>query len=137
VKTVAKEKYFGRLVNVNDDSLLIDSDERRFPFGRATRRRTVRRAEVKEVRRRARLASMLVTGGIGAGVGAAIGGAIEASSKSNEDRGVALTVLTLLGFLIGTGIGRHTNIVKGKLVYVAAPTGPVSPVSKPSADQQR
>jgi len=119
VKTVGRDKYSGRLVNVTADSLAMDSDERGFP-GRVTRRRTVRRAEVREVRLRRQGASMLAGGAIGGGAGAAIGGAIEASAKSGEDRGVVLVVLTGLGFALGVLIGRHANIVKGRRVYVAA-----------------
>lgn len=119
VKTVAKDKYSGRLVNVTTDSLAMDSDERGFP-GRVTRRRTLRKAEVREVRLRRQGASMLAGGAIGGGAGAAIGGAIEASAKSGEDRGVALAVVTGLGFALGALIGRHANIVKGRRIYVAA-----------------
>lgn len=134
VKTVAREKYLGRLVNVTADSLVINSDERGFP-GRVTRRRTLRRAEVKEVRLRRRGASILLGGVIGAAGGAAIGGAIEASAKSGEDRGVALVVLTGLGFGLGALIGRHVNIVKGKRVYLAASAVPSSPDAQMPEDE--
>jgi hypothetical protein len=133
VKTVASGKYFGRLVNVTPDSLSINSDERGFP-GRVTRRRDIRRAEVQEVRLRRQAASMLAGGAIGGAAGAAIGGAIEASAKSGEDRGVALVVLTGLGFALGALIGRHANIVKGRRVYVAASAVPAAPGAESGED---
>jgi hypothetical protein len=134
VKTVAREKYFGRLVDVTADSLSINSDERGFP-GRVTRRRAIRRAEVKEVRLRRQGASILVGGAMGAGVGAGIGGAIEASAKSGEDRGVALVVLTGLGLGLGALIGLHANILSGKRVYVAASAVPGSPGAETVEDE--
>jgi hypothetical protein len=124
VKTVSGEKYVGDLINGTADLLVISSDERSFP-GRVRRRRRFRREEVREVRLWARTASLLVGGAIGGGIGAGIGGAIEASAKSNEDRGIALFVLTMLGFALGALIGRHSHIVKGKLVYLAPSGGPV------------
>ena len=42
---------------------------------------------------------------IGAAAGGAIGGAIEAGNKSNEDKNVALVVLTLLGAGLGGLVG--------------------------------
>jgi hypothetical protein len=134
VKTVAGEKYFGRLVTVTADSLSIDSDERSFP-GRITRRRALNRAEVREVRLRRQGASILAGGAIGGGAGAAIGGAIEASAKSGEDRGLALAVLTGLGFALGALIGRHANIVKGRRVYVAASPAPAVSGGHPAGDE--
>ena len=134
VKTVAREKYLGSLINVTADSLSMNSDERGFP-GRVTRRRSIRRAEVKEVRLRRRGASILLGGVIGAGAGAAIGGAIEASSRSNEDRGVALAVLIGLGLGLGALIGRHVNLVKGRRVYVAASAVPGTPAAQTPEDE--
>jgi hypothetical protein len=134
VKTVASEKYFGRLVNVTGDSLSIDSDERAFP-GRVTRRRAIRRVEVREVHLRRQGASILAGGAIGGGAGATIGGVIEASAKSGEDRGVALVVLTGLGFALGALIGRHANIAKGKRIYVAPSSLPASPGPDTAEDE--
>ena len=134
VKTVAREKYMGSLINATADSLSMNSDERGFP-GRVTRRRSITRGEVKEVHLRRRGASILLGGAIGAGLGAAIGSAIEASARSGGDRGVALTVLTGLGFGLGALIGRHVNIVKGRRVYVAASAVPSTPAAQTPEDE--
>lgn len=128
VKTVAGESYIGYVVHADADSLMMDTDERGSPGrpGRVQRRRQIRREEVRLVRMWARAASMLLSTGIGAGIGAGIGGAIEASSKSNEDRGLALAVLIVLGSALGFLMGRHSRIVKGRLVY-AAPSSHSTP----------
>ena len=118
VETMAGTRYHGEFVTATADSIALDSDERGFP-GRAIRRRDVPRGEVRQVRRLRRGASALAGAGIGAAAGAGIGLAIDLSARSNEDRGLATAVFTLLGALLGWAVGRHTTVVKGERIYVA------------------
>ncbi len=118
VRTVGGENYHGRVLDVAVESVAIESDERGRP-GRVTRRRELSKETVREVRLLHRGASTLAGAGIGAAVGAGIGLAIDLSAKSNEDRGLATSVFTLLGGALGAGIGRHMTIVKGKVIYRA------------------
>jgi hypothetical protein len=117
VETKNGEKCHGGLVNVTPEFLTINSDERGFP-GRVTRRRELRREDIREVRFLAPMASLLSGAAIGAGVGAGIGAAVESTAKSNEDRGLLTGVLAILGLLIGAGIAHHYPFIKGKLIYV-------------------
>jgi hypothetical protein len=117
VKTKRGEKYHGELVNVAEESLTINSDERGFP-GRVTRSRELRREDIQEVRLLAPMTSVLAGAAIGAGVGAGIGAGLESRAKSNEDRGLLTGVLATLGLVIGGGIAHHYPFVKGKRIYV-------------------
>jgi hypothetical protein len=117
VRTTRGGKYHGELVNVTSESLTINSDERGFP-GRITRRRELRREDIREVRFLAPMASVLAGAAIGAGVGAGIGAGVESAAKSSEDRGLLTGVLAILGLVIGAGIAHHYPFVKGKLIYV-------------------
>jgi hypothetical protein len=118
VKTKARASYHGDLIGSNGESLILDSDERGFP-GRTRRRRDLRRDDVLEVRRFSSGLSGLAGMGIGAAAGASIGLAIDLSARSNEDKGLATAILTLLGGLLGWAVGRHTSLVKGEVVYRA------------------
>jgi hypothetical protein len=115
VRTMAGEKYHGELVAVTDEKLSLNSDERGAP-GRTMVLREVARADVKEVRLSAAGALMLVAAAIGGAAGAGIGAAVDASSKSNEDRGLATAVLGLLGAALGLVVSHHNPIIKGKMV---------------------
>lgn len=119
LRTKSGARYSGRLLRVTWDALALESDERGHP-GRIRMRRDLTASEVREVRLLHRGASMLAGAGIGAAAGAGIGLAIDLSARSNEDRGLATAVFTLLGAALGAGIGRHVTIFKGKIVYLAS-----------------
>jgi hypothetical protein len=92
------------------DGLSVDSDERARP-GRITRKRDVMRDEIREVRRLQKLQSALAGSAIGGGVGAAIGVSVDSAARSNEDQGLATTVFTLLGAVLGWMTTRHTPLI--------------------------
>lgn len=116
--TRAGERFHGGLVRATEDSVSIDSDERAFP-GRRKRLRDVPRSDVREIRRYRPGASTLAVTGIGAGVGAGLGAGIDAAARSNEDRGLATALFTVLGGALGWAIGRHSTLIKGERIYVA------------------
>jgi hypothetical protein len=116
--TRAGERYHGGLVRATEDSVSIDSDERAFP-GRRQRLRNFPKSEVREIRSYRPRASILAVTGIGAAVGAGLGAGIDAAARSNEDRGLATALFTLLGGALGWAIGRHSTLIKGERIYVA------------------
>lgn len=77
------------------------------------------RSEVQSVRLSRQGVSTVLGTVIGAGAGAGIGAGIDASSSSREDGHLATALMTLLGGLIGTGIGRHTDFLAGPTIYTA------------------
>ena len=76
-------------------------------------------SEIREVRRLQKLDSALAGAAIGGGVGAGIGIAVDSAARSNEDKGLATILFTLLGAVMGGMIARHTSLVKGERIYVA------------------
>jgi hypothetical protein len=79
-----------------------------------------RRTDVQSVKISRHAASTLLGATIGIGTGAGIGAGIDASAKNQVEDGHLLTVLmSLLGGLIGTGIGSHTDFVAGPVIYQA------------------
>jgi hypothetical protein len=116
VKTTAGEKFHGAFIAATQDSVVLESDERGAP-GRRVRQRSVAQADVKEIRHYNRGASILAGAGIGGAVGAGIGAGIDLSAKSNEDKGLATAVFTVLGGVLGALIGRHAVIVHGGVIY--------------------
>jgi hypothetical protein len=118
VKMKTDDRYNGTFVVAAIDGLSMDSDERGHP-GRIRRRRDLRRGEIREVRHLKELESALAGAAIGAGVGAGIGIAVDSAARSNEDRGLATAVFTLLGVVLGWMIARHTSLIKGETIYVA------------------
>ena len=117
VKTRARDRFRGSLVEVSSNGLALDSDERGFP-GRVTRRRNLRREDIQEIRLQARAASLLAGAAIGAGVGAGIGAGVESQAKSNEDQGVLTATFAVLGGVLGLLIARHYPVIKGTKIYV-------------------
>ncbi|WP_035347216.1 hypothetical protein [Edaphobacter aggregans] len=77
------------------------------------------RSEVQSVRLSRQGVSTVLGMVIGAGAGAGIGAGIDASSSTREDGHLATAVMTLLGGVIGTGIGRHTDFLAGPTIYTA------------------
>jgi hypothetical protein len=118
VKMKTGDRYNGSFVVAAMDGLSMDSDERAHP-GRITRKRDLMRDEIREVRRLQKLQSVLAGAAIGGGVGAVIGIAVDSAARSNEDKGLATAVLTLLGTVMGAMIARHTSLIKGEAIYVA------------------
>ena len=116
VETTAGEKFHGAFVAATQDSVVLESDERGAP-GRRIRQRTVAQADVREIRHYNRGASILAGAGIGGAVGAGIGGGIDLAAKSDEDKGLATAVFTLLGAVLGALIGRHAVIIRGGAIY--------------------
>src|SRR3569833_1748074 len=118
LETLAGEKFHGAFVAATQDSVVLDSDEKggKAP-GRRIRQRTVPQAEVKEIRHYNRGASIHAGAGIGGAEGAGIGGGIDLAAKSDEDKGLATAVFTVLGALLGALIGRHAVIVHGGVIY--------------------
>jgi hypothetical protein len=118
VKTKAGAKYHGDLVRVTADSVAIDSDEPAFP-GRTTRRRELKREDIREIGLVAPATSTLAGAGIGAGVGAGIGVGLDSTAKSHEYRGVLAVVMAALGAAVGAAIAHHHPFIKGRKIYVA------------------
>jgi hypothetical protein len=118
VKMKTGDRYNGSFVAAVMDGLSMDSDERAHP-GRITRRRDLTRSDIREVRRLQKLKSVLVGAAIGGGTGAVIGIAVDSAARSNEDKGLATAVFTLLGAVMGAMIARHTSLIKGEKIYVA------------------
>ena len=118
VKTKAGAKYHGEVARVTADSLTIDSDERGFP-GRTTRRREVKREDIREIRLVAPTTSVVAGAGIGAGVGAGIGVGLDATAKSHEYRGLMAVLMGAFGAGIGAAIALHHPFIKGHKIYVA------------------
>src|SRR3569833_460195 len=78
VETTAGEKFHGAFVAAAQDSVALESDEKGGGApGRRVRQRTVSQADVKEIRRYNRGASILAGAGVGGAVGAGIGGGID------------------------------------------------------------
>jgi hypothetical protein len=119
VKTKAGAKYHGDLVRVTQDSVAIDSDGPASP-GRTTRRRELKREDIREIRLVAPATSTLAGAGIGAGVGAGIGVGLDSTAKSHEYRGVLALVMAALGVAIGAAIAHHHPFIKGRKIYVAS-----------------
>jgi len=119
VRTTAGKNYHGKLVNVTDEKLSLNSDEPHFP-GRRWILRQVPRARVKEVRRFSQEASMALGAAIGGAVGVGIGAGIDASTpKPNDDPHAATMVLGMLGALLGSAAASSSTIIKGKTIYRA------------------
>jgi hypothetical protein len=119
VKSKDGAKYHGDLVRVTADSVAIDSDEPASP-GRTTRRRELKREDIREIRLIAPATSMLAGAGIGAGVGAGVGVGLDSTAKSHEYRGVLALVMAALGAAIGAAIVHHHPFIKGRKIYVAS-----------------
>jgi hypothetical protein len=119
VKTKAGAKYHGDLVRVAADSMAIDSDEPAFQ-GRTTRRRELKREDIREIQLVAPTTSTLAGAGIGAGLGAGIGVGLDATAKSHEYRGVLALVVAALGAAVGAAIAHHHPFIKGRKIYVAS-----------------
>jgi hypothetical protein len=119
LKTKAGAKYHGDLVRVTADSMAIDSDEPAFP-SRTTRRRELKREDIREIRLVAPATSTLAGAGIGAGVGAGIGVGLDSTAKSHEYRGVLAVVMAALGAAVGAAIAHHHPFIKGRRIYVAS-----------------
>lgn len=120
VETTTGAKFHGTFIAATQDSVVLDSDERGGGApGRRVRQRTIAQADVKEIRHYNRGASILAGAGIGGAVGAGIGAGIDLSAKSDEDKGLATAVFTVLGALLGALIGRHAVIIHGGVIYRA------------------
>jgi hypothetical protein len=118
VETAAGEKFHGAFIAATQDSVVLESDEKGGGVpGRRIRQRTVAQADVKEIRHYNRSASIFAGTGIGGAVGAGIGAGIDLSAKSDEDKGLATAVFTVLGALLGALIGRHAVIIHGGVIY--------------------
>jgi hypothetical protein len=119
VKTKAGAKYHGDLVRATADLVAIDSDEPASP-GRITRRRELKREDIREIRLVAAATSTLAGAGIGAGVGAGIGVGLDSTARSHEYRGVLALVMALLGAAVGAAVAHRHPFIKGRRIYVAA-----------------
>jgi len=118
VKMKTGDQYHGSFAAATLDRLSLDSDERRVP-GRITRRRDLKRDEIREVRRFQKLGSAWTGAAIGGAAGAGIGLAVDSAARTNEDRGLATAVFTLLGAVMGWMIGWHTSLIRGETIYIA------------------
>jgi hypothetical protein len=111
VKVVNGLVHFGypRRVTADEITLELTFESAALPSGSTSMARTIRRADIKEVRkvRASRWKSALVGAAIGAGVGAAIGGIGEAAAGRYEGKGVIA--------LVGAGVGAEVGAVSGAI----------------------
>lgn len=114
VKTQAGEKYEGEYKDATANSLEVVVS-----IPRAMRRViTLRKDEVKEVRRKqSRVASTAIGGGIGLGVGVGLGAIADAKDKYGEDPGLMKGVLGFAGLMFGLGIGMHNSFFNKRIYY--------------------
>jgi hypothetical protein len=125
-QVVVTLKTGGKLVGfpsrIADDAITIDVETQSAVAtgGRIGFSRKILRDEVREVRKAkgSRIVSAATGAAIGAGVGAGLGAIGESRARSDEDKGLLITVTTFLGATIGGAVGAH-NPFKGIKVYVA------------------
>ncbi len=110
----------GAFESADNDAIRV-REWRRRPFvgGSYSRRRTVARSEVRQVRFAKRALSALAGVAIGVAAGAGAGAAVDAPSRDHEARPVMMLVLGMFGGLIGEGVGEHTAFVHGAKIFEA------------------